>query len=200
MSEADPTAPPLLGRIARVFLQIGATSFGGGVVAYLRGALVERERWFDDDGFLRILELSQTLPGLNSVNVAVLAGDELRGWRGALVGGAAMIVPGLIVVTILGMAWGKLQDLPVVSHALAGAAAAAVGLIIATTVQIGRRQLADSVDLALVAVTAVAVGGLGLSLGWAVLGIGGASVLLHRPGSGRTPSERKDATDSGASA
>ncbi len=200
MSEVEHVAPPSLARIARVFLQIGATSFGGGVVAYLRGALVERERWFDDEGFLRILELSQTLPGLNSVNVAVLAGDELRGWRGALVGGLGMILPGLIVVTILGMAWGELQDLPVVGRALAGAAAAAVGLIVATTVQIGRRQLTDPVDLALVAVTAVAVGGLGVSLPWAVVGIGGASVLLHRPGSGRRPSERKDSASSRASA
>lgn len=32
-----------LARIARVFFKIGATSFGGGVVAYLRGAMVKQK-------------------------------------------------------------------------------------------------------------------------------------------------------------
>ena len=30
------------------FLVIGATSFGGGVVAYLRNALVTQKKWLDD--------------------------------------------------------------------------------------------------------------------------------------------------------
>ncbi len=179
-----------LARIARVFFKIGATSFGGGVVAYLRGAIVKREKWLDDDGFLRVLELSQTLPGLNAVNVAVLTGDELRGWRGAAVAATSLLVPGLALVTLLGFLWGSLQGSAWVTTALAGAAAAAVGLIVATTIQIGRRQLADPLDLALVVATAVAVGGFGVDLGWVVLGVGGLSILLHRPGSGRRPSER----------
>ena len=77
MNERSATAPPSLLRVARVFAVLGTTSFGGGVVAYLRHALVESERWFDDREFVRLLELSQTLPGLNSVNMAVLAGDQL---------------------------------------------------------------------------------------------------------------------------
>ena len=77
--------PPSLLHVARVFLVLGATSFGGGVVAYLRRALVENEGWFDDKEFVRLLELSQTLPGLNSVNLAVLAGDGVRGGLGAIV-------------------------------------------------------------------------------------------------------------------
>ncbi len=79
MSERGGKAPPSLLRVARVFAVLGTTSFGGGVVAYLRDALVEHERWFDDREFVRLLELSQTLPGLNAVNMAVLAGDQVRG-------------------------------------------------------------------------------------------------------------------------
>ena len=75
MSETRAAAPSLL-QVARVFAVLGTTSFGGGVVAYLRQALVEREAWFDDREFVRLLELSQTLPGLNAVNLAVLAGDN----------------------------------------------------------------------------------------------------------------------------
>jgi chromate transporter len=175
-----------------VFATIGATSFGGGVVAYLRNALVERERWLDDRAFLRVLELAQTLPGLNTVNVAVLAGDELRGWPGALVAALAVVAPGLLAVTVLGAVYATYAHDPSVVATLAGAAAAAVGLLVAVTVQIGRRQLSAPRDLAVVLVTAIAVGWFRLSLGWVVLIVGAVSIWLHRPGADRaTAGERR---------
>lgn len=174
-------ARPSLAKIAVVFGTIGATSFGGGVVAYLRNALVDRERWLDDRGFLRVLELSQTLPGLNTVNVAVLAGDELRGLPGAVTAALAVIAPGLALVTLLGAVYATYANDPWLVATLAGAAAAAVGLLAAVTVQIGRRQLVDPRDLAVVLVTAVAVGWFRLSLGWVVLLVGAVSIWLHRP-------------------
>ena len=61
MSEDESRTPEIgLGRIFRAFLLLGATSFGGGVVAYLREALVVREKWLDDETFIQGLELLQT--------------------------------------------------------------------------------------------------------------------------------------------
>ena len=71
----DVTVP----QIFRAFLLIGATSFGGGVVAYLRSSLVEKHRWIDDRTFVECLAIGQTLPGLNATNMSVLVGDRLRG-------------------------------------------------------------------------------------------------------------------------
>ena len=67
-SSADVT----LGQIFRAFLLIGATSFGGGVVAYLRTSLVGKHRWLDDPTFVNLLAISQTLPGLNVLHLSVL--------------------------------------------------------------------------------------------------------------------------------
>src|SRR5262249_40920162 len=83
-----PSAPPVeatLIQIFRAFLLIGATSFGGGVMAYLRSSLVEKHGWLDDESFVQLLAMSQSLPGLNSTNMAVLVGDRLRGTLGAAV-------------------------------------------------------------------------------------------------------------------
>src|SRR5262245_66311858 len=71
-------------RIFAAFLLIGATSFGGGVVAYLRDSLVAKHKWIDDKTFVELLGISQTLPGLNATNMAVLVGDRLRGAAGAI--------------------------------------------------------------------------------------------------------------------
>jgi chromate transporter len=75
---------PTLWQIVFEFLLIGAVSFGGGIVAYERMLLIEKRQWLSADSFMATLALSQTMPGLNSVNLALLAGDQLRGTMGAL--------------------------------------------------------------------------------------------------------------------
>ena len=75
------------------FLLIGATSFGGGVVAYLRSGLVAKRGWVDDQKFVEYLAISQSLPGLNATNMAVLVGDRLRGFLGALAASSTLAFP-----------------------------------------------------------------------------------------------------------
>ena len=85
VAEAGRAAQVSLGTIFLTFLTAGAISFGGGVVAYLREYTVSDTKWLDDEGFLDALEISQTLPGLNAVNMSVIIGDNLRGIPGAIV-------------------------------------------------------------------------------------------------------------------
>lgn len=181
MSERSAAARPSLLQVARVFVVLGTTSFGGGVVAYLRQALVERQGWFDDQEFVRLLELSQTLPGLNAVNLAVLAGDELRGGRGATVAGLAMTLPGVAFVLGLGALYAPYANAVWMKALLGGAAAAAVGLLLATALRLGRAQFRKPLDLAILLVTAIAVGELRLPLVWVVPVVGAIAIWLYRP-------------------
>lgn len=187
-------APPpreqvTLGRLFRVFLVLGATSFGGGVVAYLRQALVERQRWLDDETFLSGLELSQTLPGLNATNMSIYVGERLRGVPGAIVALLGMILPGTIVVLVLGTLYVRHGHLPEAGRVLAGVGAAAVGLTLATTLQIGRRQLVKPLDLSLVVLTFVVIGVLRVPLPIALVTLGPLGVWLYRPRPGPGPDD-----------
>jgi chromate transporter len=195
VNERSGVTPPSLLRVARVFAVLGTTSFGGGVVAYLRDALVEKERWFDDKEFVRLLELSQTLPGLNAVNLAVIAGDQLRGGRGAAVAGLAMLLPGVAFVLGLGALYAPYANAGWMTALLGGAAAAAVGLLLATALRLGRAQFRRPLDLAILVVTAIAVGELRLPLVWVVPVVGVVAVWLYRPRPGATGTQ--DAQDVG---
>ena len=84
------------------FLIIGATSFGG-VVPYLRNNLVTKKHWVDDKEFVQLLSISQTLPGLNATNVAILLGDRLKGWLGALVAIVGVCLPGATAPVSIGL-------------------------------------------------------------------------------------------------
>ena len=79
-SDSTPAKPPVsLRAIFIAFLIIGATSFGGGVVAYLRNSLVTKKAWLSDAEFLELMAISNTLPGLNATNMSILVGNKLRG-------------------------------------------------------------------------------------------------------------------------
>ena len=170
-----------LGKIFSVFAVIGATSFGGGIVAYLRRALVEKEKWLDEDEFMAALEISQTLPGLNSTNMSVIVGRKLRGAAGALVAVLGMILPGAVAVTALGFAYVALRHDPKVAVILTGVAAAAVGLLLQVTLKIGWKQLVRPRDLALVVVVFVLVGILHVSLVVTLITVAPLAIWMNRP-------------------
>jgi chromate transporter len=186
VSEAGPAPGVPLAAIFRTFLVIGATSFGGGVVAYLREMLVENRRWLDDEEFLSALEISQTLPGLNATNMSILVGDRLRRVPGALVAFLGMILPGTLVVMVLGILYGAHAHNPVVAGALDGVAAAAVGLLLAVTAQIARKEVRGAADVLIALATCLAVSELHVPLYIALLAIGPVAVWLYRPRAGRS--------------
>ncbi|MFY8216553.1 MAG: chromate transporter, partial [Chthoniobacterales bacterium] len=149
----SPESRVTLWEIFLTFFVIGATSFGGGVVAYLRNSLVTKKAWLDEDGFMAALEISQALPGLNATNMSVIVGDKLRGPLGAALAFLGMTLPGGVMVLILGVAYASNQNNVEVNAILKGVGAASVGLLLAVTLQIGHKQLEKIGDLTIVAAT-----------------------------------------------
>ncbi len=164
-----------------VFLIIGATSFGGSVVAYLRNGLVTKHEWVDDKTFVELLGISQTLPGLNATNMAVLVGDRLRGVRGAAAALVGICLPGAVLMYAAGIAYHIHGDRPLATAALKGVAAAAVGLILATAVQLGHKSFAHSYDIVFVVLTVIGVNQLHQSVPRVLIAVGTLAVLWYRP-------------------
>ena len=106
------SGPTGLITIFREFFIIGATSFGGGTVAYERSLLTEKRKWCSDDAFNAMLAISQTLPGLNAVNLAILAGDHVRGPGGALAAVSGLLLPGAVFVLAEEVGFEPTNELP----------------------------------------------------------------------------------------
>jgi chromate transporter len=153
-----------LAKLFGVFLYIGATTIGGGVIAYLREHLVSRQKWLDEDHFLATCEIGQTVPGLVSTNIAVIVGSHLRGAAGAIAAAVGMTLPGAIVVFILGLLYTQFKNNPEVDAALDGVGAAAVGLILAVTLQMGMREIKKWQDWIILIPAFVVVGIFHISL------------------------------------
>ncbi|MFZ1428851.1 MAG: chromate transporter [Geminicoccaceae bacterium] len=182
-SKRPPAAPGQIGLwpIFLAFLLIGATSVGGGVVAYLRNGLVDKHGWIDDPTFVRMLSISQSLPGLNATNMSILIGDRLRGTMGSIVATVAICLPGGLFMFAVGMAYGIHGNLPIATAILHSVAAAAVGLVLAVSWQLGRRSLDRLDDLVFVGLAVVGVAVLHLSVPYVLLGVGALAIFWYRP-------------------
>lgn len=163
------------------FLTIGAISFGGGVVAYLRNALVTKKQWLDDKAFLELTSISNTLPGLNATNMAILAGDRLGGVRGSIGAMLGMCLPAFVFMTAAGFIYGSHVDRPLVDAALRGVAAAATGLIAGTWFQIGKKSLKGFYDALFVLAAVLLVNHFKLSVPVVLLIVGAAAIYTYRP-------------------
>jgi chromate transporter len=92
-----------LATIFREWGRIGCIGFGGPPthIRMLRDLCVERRKWIDAQEFEDAIAACNLLPGPASTQLAIFCAWRLRGRPGALVGGAAFIVPGLIVILAL---------------------------------------------------------------------------------------------------
>lgn len=163
------------------FLLIGAVSFGGGIVAYEKILLTEKKKWLSQDEFMAALAISQTMPGLNSVNLAILAGDKLRGSLGAFVAMLGLILPGSLFVMIAGYAYTEGQDHPIVNLLLAGIAACATGLLAAITYKLGADLFKQIRPLLIIVTTFILMSVLHLSLVLVLLIMVPIAIAIYRP-------------------
>ncbi|HVN70204.1 MAG TPA: chromate transporter [Candidatus Binatia bacterium] len=163
------------------FLTIGAVSFGGGVVAYLRDSLVRKKKWFDDVEFLEITSISNTLPGLNATNIAILAGDRLGGWFGATLALLGMCIPAFFFMVAAGLVYSHSQARPLASAALRGVAAAATGMIAATWFKIGKKSLRGFYDAFFVTAAILGVNYFKLGVPVTLLAVGAFAIFTYRP-------------------
>src|SRR5213082_458772 len=95
----DPSLPEVL----RQWGRIGCIGFGGPPthIALLRRLCVERRAWLTESDFEDALAACNLLPGPASTQLAIYCAWRLRGRRGALLGGLAFVVPGLVLILAL---------------------------------------------------------------------------------------------------
>lgn len=190
---ADAPGPVPLGTVLREWGRIGCTGFGGPPthIRLLRQLCVEREDWMDAREFEDAIAVCNLLPGPASTQLAIFCAWRLRGRLGALLGGAAFIVPGLIVILSLSLLF--LAGSPPLWVLGAGAGAGAA--VPAVAVNAGwsllgagwrnRRSTARWAVYLAAGLTAAATIGVWLVL--VILGCGAAELAIRSAGRGPEP-------------
>ncbi len=120
--------PPTLLALARCFMQIALSSFGGGLSAWTRRIVIEERRWMTDEQFLTALTITRLFPGPNQVNMAIYVGTRFRGAAGALAALAGLLGVPLALLMTAGWAYFHFHHVPALQAVLSGVVAAAAGM------------------------------------------------------------------------
>lgn len=177
-----------LAELARVFLRLGLTSFGGPAahIAMMRDEVVRRRRWLDDTTYLDLVGVSNLIPGPTSSEVAMHVGHRRAGWAGFLVAGTAFVLPAVVVVGMLAWVYVTHGSQPAIGALLAGVAPVVIAIIAHAGWSIARTAIRTRLA-ALITATAVAASLAGWSEIAILLGLGAAALAVHlgRRGVGR---------------
>lgn len=177
-----------LGTVLREWGRLGLTGFGGppAHVAMLRELCVERHHWIDAREFEDANAACGLLPGPASTQLAIYCAERVAGRAGALVGGLAFIVPGLVMIIALAAAFLSSAPPAWLSGVGAGAGAAVLAVVVSVGWDLARASLAPHAGFRLWrAAIYIAVGALVTVLfgAWvvaALLGCGLVELLIRR--------------------
>ena len=125
-----------------VFLKIGAFTFGGGwaMISIIEKEIVDKKRWVSKEEFLDLLAVSQSIPGILAVNMAVAVGDKMRGRKGALCAALGTILPSffMILTVAIFLTPDMIKSNETLNNIFRGIRPAVVALIIAPVISSAR--------------------------------------------------------------
>ena len=99
MNENPTPAAPSVWELAKTFLHLGVTAYGGlAMVEPIRRRIVQEKAWLSQKEFLDGLALCQLVPGATVVQLATYVGYHLRRSKGALAAAAAFILPAFLLM------------------------------------------------------------------------------------------------------
>jgi len=175
-----------LKEVARFFLRLGFTAFGGPAVhiAMMRDEAVMKRKWMSEQHFLDLVGATNLIPGPNSTEMAIHIGQERAGWRGLLIGGLCFIMPAVLIT--LGFAWlyKTYGHLTQVQPFIYGIKPAIIAVIIAAVYPLLVKSL-QTLELAIIGIACLALCFFGISqvailFGAGFLSMGIAAIRMRK--------------------
>jgi chromate transporter len=182
---AAPSHRTSLRELARLFLTLGATAFGGPAahVALMEDEVVRRRQWLTRAQFLDYLGATNLIPGPNSTELAIHIGHARAGWPGLVVAGACFILPAALIVGVIAWAYVRYGALPQAAGLLYGVKPVVIAVVLQALWGLGRSAV-KSPPLAALGAAALVAAALGAHELAVLVAAGAAAAVLLRP---RTP-------------
>jgi chromate transporter len=164
-------AAPGLATLFLTFLKIGAVLYGSGYVllAFLRHDFVDRLGWLTDQQLLDAIAIGQFTPG-PVFTTATFIGYVVAGFPGAGLATLAIFLPSFVFVALSHPLIPRIRSSPRTGALLDGVNVAALGLMAAVTIELGRAAIVDWLTGILAVVAGVLLMAFGIGSVWLILG------------------------------
>lgn len=160
-----------------IFFKIGLFTIGGGyaMVPLIEEEIVNKRKWVDKNEFIDLLALTQSVPGIFAVNIAIFIGYKLRKLRGALAMAAGTVMPSLLIILAIALFFQQFKQYQIVENVFKGIRPAVVALIAAPTFTMAKSARINRYTIWIPVLSALLIWGLGVSPVYIIMmaGVGG---------------------------
>lgn len=129
--------------IAKLFLRLGFTAFGGPAahIAMMQQEVVTKRKWLNEQEFLDLLGATNLIPGPNSTEMAIHIGHARAGWKGLIVAGMCFILPAVFITLIFAVLYRQYGQLPEVQPFVYGIKPAIIAIILSAVFPLAKKSL-----------------------------------------------------------
>lgn len=160
-----------------IFFKIGLFTIGGGyaMVPLIETELVNKRKWIGKDEFIDMLALTQSVPGIFAVNIAIFIGYKLRKFKGSLAMALGTILPSFLIILAIALFFQQFKQYQVVENIFKGIRPAVVALIAAPTFSMAKSAKISRYNIWIPVVSALLIWLLGVSPVYIIIlaGVGG---------------------------
>jgi chromate transporter len=159
------------------FLKIGAISWGGfmALIAVVQKQLVDKDKVIKEELILDGISLASVLPGAVAINVVTYIGYQLKGIKGALLSMLATILPGFLLISLLGAIYARYGELRLLNNFFLGVLPAIVAVILSVAISMAQKQVKDFKQMVICLIAAISL--LTIHSFFATLGVIAASAF-----------------------
>ena len=144
--------------IARVFLKIGALSYGGpAILGIMQSELQEKRNWITKQQFVDGLALVNMLPGPLATQLGIFIGHAKGGMAGGIVAGICFILPAFFIMLALACVYTVYGALPLLRDAFYGIGPVVIGIFAAAVYKLGKGTVKDRPQIAIALAAGIAI-------------------------------------------
>ncbi len=113
------------------FAKIGAFTIGGGyaMIPLIQRDVVDKKKWISKDDFIDMIAISQTVPGILAVNIAIFAGYKMKGNKGSIIATLGSVLPSFFIILLIAIFFRQFEHNVWVEKAFKAVRPAVVALI-----------------------------------------------------------------------
>jgi chromate transporter len=172
-----------LADLARVFLKLGAMSYGGPAIMGIMQAELQEERgWVSKEKFLEGLALVNMLPGPGATQLGIFIGHTKGGMAGGIIAGLCFVLPAFLIMLALSAAYLAYGAHPSMRSAFYGIGPVVLGIFTVAVYRLGKNAIKERIQvvIAVAAAAAMLVPHIGLVITLLIAGCAGIAVFDSR--------------------
>lgn len=152
------------------FVKIGIFTIGGGyaMLPLIQREVVERH-WLTKEEFIDIFAVTQSLPGIFAVNIAIFVGFRLKKRLGALCCALGTILPSFLIILAIALFFTHARENIWIERAFKGLRPAVVALIVVPCITTAKSIKLTYKQLIIPVVAALLIWQVGISPAWIIL-------------------------------